>query len=130
MKQCSECGGRGEVMGMEIRQHGRYHMQWDICPSCGGSGFSPEPPPARLVMQTRLFDEPLMIAIEPTWATAAFHPGGHTMVTMPRRSAPDTETQDRIAEHQAEQQRRLLHQAEARDLRWNPSTSTTTSSSA
>ncbi len=66
MKECRECDGRGEVMGMEVRQgsgrHGRFVMQWDICPVCGGTGYTPEPAPAVVVLQTRLFDEPLEVA--------------------------------------------------------------------
>lgn len=68
MKRCSECNGTGEVMGMEIRQHGRFHMLWDICPVCGGTGYTPEPAPAVVVLQTRLFDTPLVIAKVGVWS--------------------------------------------------------------
>lgn len=64
MKQCSECQGRGEVMDMEVRQHGRYAMQWDVCSSCGGTGHTPEP----VVLQARLFDEPVVIEIQPIYS--------------------------------------------------------------
>ncbi len=71
MKPCRECDGRGEVMGMEVCQHGRFSMTWDICPACGGTGHTPEPGPVGFVMQARLFDEPLLIAIRSEWASAA-----------------------------------------------------------
>jgi hypothetical protein len=37
---CGECGGAGEVMDMEVRQFGRYQMQWTSCPTCHGSTTS------------------------------------------------------------------------------------------
>jgi len=35
---CSECGGRGEIQDLEVRQHGRFAMQWTSCPTCHGAG--------------------------------------------------------------------------------------------
>ncbi len=35
---CGECAGMGEVQDLEVRQHGRYHMQWATCPTCDGIG--------------------------------------------------------------------------------------------
>jgi hypothetical protein len=35
---CGECGGMGEVQDLEVRQYGRYHMQWAPCTACNGSG--------------------------------------------------------------------------------------------
>jgi hypothetical protein len=34
MISCGECGGIGEVQDLEVRQHGRFVMQWTICPMC------------------------------------------------------------------------------------------------
>lgn len=36
--RCGQCGGRGEVQDMEVRQHGRYQMQWADCDTCNGTG--------------------------------------------------------------------------------------------
>jgi hypothetical protein len=33
---CGECGGLGEIQDLEVRQHGRFVMQWTSCPTCGG----------------------------------------------------------------------------------------------
>lgn len=38
MNTCSECGGIGEVQDLEVRQHGRYRMQWARCLACDGTG--------------------------------------------------------------------------------------------
>lgn len=35
---CGECGGMGEVQDLEVRQHGRFVMQWASCTACNGSG--------------------------------------------------------------------------------------------
>ncbi len=35
---CGECGGLGELQDLEVRQYGRYHMQWAACPTCDGTG--------------------------------------------------------------------------------------------
>lgn len=35
---CGECGGMGEIQDLEVRQHGRFVMQWASCTSCNGSG--------------------------------------------------------------------------------------------
>ncbi len=35
---CGECGGLGEVQDLEVRQHGRWAMQWTSCPTCDGTG--------------------------------------------------------------------------------------------
>ncbi len=35
---CGECGGHGELQDMEVRQHGRFAMQWATCTACNGSG--------------------------------------------------------------------------------------------
>ncbi len=47
-QQCGFCGGIGQVQDMEVRQHGRYAMQWARCPDCSGTGTitpsDPEPP--------------------------------------------------------------------------------------
>ncbi len=61
MKRCSECGGTGEVMDMEVKQFGRYQMQWTVCPTCGGTGHTPEPPPATFLMQMHLFGAPVIV---------------------------------------------------------------------
>ena len=34
----NECAGHGEVQDLEVRQHGRFVMQWATCTSCNGSG--------------------------------------------------------------------------------------------
>lgn len=62
MKRCNECGGMGEVQDLEVRQYGRYVMLWAICPSCRGTGYTPEPPPAAFLMQTQLFDAPVIVS--------------------------------------------------------------------
>lgn len=36
---CGECGGHGEIQDLEVRQHGRFVMQWTNCPDCHGSGI-------------------------------------------------------------------------------------------
>ncbi len=33
---CGKCGGHGEIQDLEVRQHGRFVMQWTSCPTCGG----------------------------------------------------------------------------------------------
>lgn len=38
MTTCGQCGGIGEVQDMEVRQHGRYAMQWARCDACDGTG--------------------------------------------------------------------------------------------
>jgi hypothetical protein len=38
MKDCKQCRGVGQVEHMEVRQPGRFQMQWVTCPACGGSG--------------------------------------------------------------------------------------------
>ncbi len=35
---CGECAGLGELQDLEVRQFGRYHMQWAPCPTCDGTG--------------------------------------------------------------------------------------------
>ncbi len=35
---CGECGGMGEVQDLEVRQFGRFAMQWVACTACDGSG--------------------------------------------------------------------------------------------
>lgn len=35
---CSDCGGHGEVQDLEVRQHGRFVMQWATCTRCSGTG--------------------------------------------------------------------------------------------
>lgn len=35
---CKKCRGIGEVEYMEVRQPGRFQMQWVTCPACGGTG--------------------------------------------------------------------------------------------
>lgn len=35
---CGECGGLGEVQDLEVRQHGRFVMQWASCTACAGTG--------------------------------------------------------------------------------------------
>jgi DnaJ-class molecular chaperone len=35
---CGECGGMGEIQDLEVRQHGRYQMQWVACTACAGAG--------------------------------------------------------------------------------------------
>jgi len=39
---CGECGGHGEIQDMEVRQHGRFVMQWTNCPTCHGRGVPNE----------------------------------------------------------------------------------------
>lgn len=36
---CGECGGHGEIQDLEVRQHGRFVMQWTNCPTCHGTGI-------------------------------------------------------------------------------------------
>lgn len=36
--RCGYCGGRGDVQDLEVRQHGRYQMQWAPCRDCNGTG--------------------------------------------------------------------------------------------
>jgi hypothetical protein len=38
MSTCGECGGLGEIQDMEVRQFGRFAMQWATCPTCDGAG--------------------------------------------------------------------------------------------
>lgn len=38
MSTCGECGGLGELQDLEVRQHGRFCMQWIPCPTCDGAG--------------------------------------------------------------------------------------------
>lgn len=61
MKPCNECAGTGEIMDMEVRQHGRFHRQWTICATCGSTGYTPEPLPATLLIQTGHFDAPVIV---------------------------------------------------------------------
>jgi hypothetical protein len=35
---CAECGGLGEVQDLEVRQFGRFAMQWAPCSTCQGTG--------------------------------------------------------------------------------------------
>ncbi len=35
---CGECGGLGEVLDLEVRQFGRFAMQWATCSTCQGTG--------------------------------------------------------------------------------------------
>ncbi len=35
---CSECAGLGEIQDLEVRQHGRFVMQWAPCETCHGAG--------------------------------------------------------------------------------------------
>jgi hypothetical protein len=35
---CGECGGMGELQDLEIRQFGRFAMQWAPCTACNGAG--------------------------------------------------------------------------------------------
>ncbi len=35
---CGECAGMGEIQDLEVRQHGRWAMQWTTCTACNGSG--------------------------------------------------------------------------------------------
>jgi DnaJ-class molecular chaperone len=37
---CNECAGLGETQDMEVRQFGRFVMQWSPCDICHGSGKS------------------------------------------------------------------------------------------
>ncbi len=37
-QRCGTCAGIGEVQDMEVRQHGRYAMQWARCDACDGTG--------------------------------------------------------------------------------------------
>ncbi len=38
LNPCGECGGMGEVQDLEVRQYGRFAMQWATCPTCQGTG--------------------------------------------------------------------------------------------
>lgn len=48
MNRCNECHGIGEVEYMEVRQFGRFQMQWVPCKACNGTGriATPEPEPS------------------------------------------------------------------------------------
>jgi hypothetical protein len=35
---CGECGGLGELQDLEVRQFGRFAMQWATCSTCQGTG--------------------------------------------------------------------------------------------
>lgn len=45
MIRCNECGGIGEIQDMEVRQHGRFQMQWAPYDACNGTGSIPAPAP-------------------------------------------------------------------------------------
>ncbi len=44
-QRCGTCAGIGEVQDMEVRQHGRYAMQWARCSECNGTGVVSPPDP-------------------------------------------------------------------------------------
>jgi DnaJ-class molecular chaperone len=43
MDTCQNCRGIGEVQCGEVRQHGRWAMQWTVCRECNGTGKVPRP---------------------------------------------------------------------------------------
>lgn len=51
-QQCGQCGGIGEVQDLEVRQHGRYQMQWAPCRACQGTGKVKAPEPTAPVPAT------------------------------------------------------------------------------
>lgn len=74
MKTCSACGGIGEVQDMEVRQHGRYAMQWARCSDCSGTGRIEAPEPNAPVTvpaerRARAFDGPLTGQVRAGWAS-------------------------------------------------------------
>lgn len=59
---CNECSGHGEIQDLEVRQHGRFVMQWATCTACNGSG---KRSPATVAS-----DGPLTGLVRAGWATA------------------------------------------------------------
>ena len=65
MTRCSECGGSGEVMDMEVRQFGRYQMQWTVCTTCDGTGRAEAP----IEKRAQPLDGPLTGLARAGWAS-------------------------------------------------------------
>lgn len=69
MITCSQCGGLGEDQSMEVRQHGRFVMQWAVCTACKGTGRTPAPRPAvDPDKREERFDDPLCGLVRAGWA--------------------------------------------------------------
>lgn len=70
MITCGQCGGIGEVQDMEVRQHGRYQMQWATCEACNGTGRVPARAPV-IDPETRgtRFDGPLTGLVRAGWVS-------------------------------------------------------------
>ena len=70
MITCSQCGGLGEEQSMEVRQHGRFVMQWAVCTACDGTGRTPVSRPAvDPDKRTAHFDGPLCGLVRAGWAS-------------------------------------------------------------
>ncbi len=69
MTTCGQCGGIGEVQDLEIRQHGRYQMQWARCGACDGSGRAEAPVPAPTERRAQPFDGPLTGLARAGWVS-------------------------------------------------------------
>lgn len=68
-KPCGYCGGSGEVQDLEVRQHGRYRMQWARCRACDGTGRVVTPKAAAADTGTRaeIVDAPLSGLVRVGW---------------------------------------------------------------
>lgn len=80
MKTCGTCAGLGEVQDMEIRQHGRYAMQWARCRACQGTGRIEAPEQSGPVTvpadhRAQPHDGPWVGLVRAGWASATVEAG-------------------------------------------------------